>query len=384
MMALVIIFWLSLFSVLYAYIGYVGVLWFMTLIKANPIKKEAIAPRVSLVISAYNEEKVLAQKIQNSLELDYPRHLLQIAVISDGSTDRTNDIIRDYADRDPRILPCIVARNQGKDSCLNDFVPMLDGEIILFSDANSFYEKDLVRKIVQPFADHRVGLTTGSTVYEAPVGSSAVRDANLYATLERITKRLESRIGSCVGADGAVFAMRKSLFSKFPGNELNDIAIPLQVVEKRYRVILEEAVLCREEAVREAGSEFSRQARIACITLRVLFNHGALLNPLRFPLFSFQVFSHKFMKYLCPFFLLSAFAVNALLAWSGLRFYQAIFILQILFYPMALVCGNQRSSGFIVRLVSLARGFILVQAAYLTGWWRFFKGEVYFSWKPNR
>ena len=360
-------------------------LWFMALIKTNPIKREAITPMVSLVISAYNEEKVLAQKIENSLELDYPQHLLQIAVISDGSTDKTNDIIRNYANQDARILPCIVAINKGKDSCLNDFVPKLNGEIVLFSDANSFYDKDLIQKIVQPFADRMIGLVTGSTLYYLASGDQSINATSLYSQLEKITKSLESRIGSCVGADGAVFAMRKELFSGLKPYEINDLALPLQVVKNGYRTILDKHVFCKEEAPLEGvKNELNRNIRITKGAIISLFSYKILLNPLCYPFYSFAIFSHKFMKFLSPFFLCMVLIVNIPLAWYGPHIYKVTLILQVFLYILVFTIGKGKNKRLITRFANICRTFIMVNAAYFVGWIKFFKGETYSSWKPNR
>ena len=146
-----ILFWSSIFFVLYAYIGYTGLLWVLSFFCKDRVERGEITPRVSVVISAYNEEQVIAKKIENTLNLDYPEDLLEIAIISDGSTDGTNKIIREYAEKDDRIKACMEPSNKGKTEGLNRNVPRLNGEIIVFSDANSFYDKDLVKRIIPPF-----------------------------------------------------------------------------------------------------------------------------------------------------------------------------------------------------------------------------------------
>jgi len=379
-----IIFWFSLFAVFYAYPGYPALLRLLALIKKDPIKKDNITPSVSLVISAYNEQRIMARKIENALVLDYPKDLLEIAIISDGSTDGTNDIIRKYEKLDNRIRICIVPTNKGKTSCLNDFVPQLHGEIVFFSDANSFYDKDLILKIVPSFADERVGFVTGSTKYFTSFKDKVTEATTLYSSLEKLTKTLESKIGSCVGADGAIFAIRKALFSPMNPYDINDLVIPLMIVKKGYRGVLEELAFCKEETAEEEKSEFQRQVRITNRTLRALFNYKSLLNPFRYTFFSFEIFSHKLIKFLIPFLMVLILITNVFLAWEGTLFYIGTLIIQLLFYIVALSRGARKGSTKIARFIGIFHAFVLVNAAYALGWFKYFTGETYISWSPER
>ncbi|MDP2644574.1 MAG: glycosyltransferase [Desulfobacterales bacterium] len=350
----------------------------------HPVKTGSHLPSVSLVISVYNEDRILKKKIENALGLDYPENLMEIAIVSDGSTDRTNDIIHSYAQRDRRIIPCIEPKNQGKTACLNDFLPKLGGEIILFSDANSFYDKDLIHKIVRPFTDESIGFVTGSTRYYSPSGSKIVEAPGLYSRIERKIKSLESKIGSCVGADGAVFAMRKALFSPMQAHDINDIVIPFQIVKQGYRGILEEETLCEEEASQAATGQLRRQVRITSRTLRAIFNHKTLLNPFRFPLFSIEIISHKLMKFTAPFFMLLFLITNILLAWRGRLVYQIILFMQIFLYFLSLAGFLRQKKMIRNRWVDFCHTFILINVAYAIGWFKYARGETYTSWTVER
>lgn len=378
-----IIFWLSALAIFYAYAGYPLILWLISFFIKAPIKKSALTPSVSLVISAFNEEMILSKKLENALLLNYPENLLEIAVISDGSTDKTNKIIHHFAEQSDNIVPCIAPTNKGKTACLNDFVPQLKGEIIIFSDANSFYGKNLMRQIVRPFADPDVGLVTGSTRYIAPPEAESPSGAGLYSRLERLTKSLETKTGSCVGADGAVFAIRKSLFSPLQADDINDLVIPFHIVSKGYRGILEPSVFCAEEAAGKTG-ELERQIRITTRTLRAILNHKHLLNPFEYPLFSFKLFSHKLMKYLVPFFMLALLTTNALLAFEGGTSYRIVLVLQGLFYACALIGFFQKPEVQKARMLRVCSIFLTVNIAYLVGWFKYLAGERYTAWKPQR
>jgi len=340
-------------------------------------------PSVSLVISVYNEERIVARKIDNTLELDYPSNLLEIAVISDGSTDGTNKIIQEYAQKGDRIRPFIVPTNKGKTACLNDFVPKLSGEVILFSDANSFYDKDLIRHIVRPFADGRVGFVTGSTEYFTSTEGMAIEATSLYSKLERLTKSLESKIGSCVGADGAVFAIRKELFTPMKPFDINDFVIPLMIIKGGYRGVLEESALCREEAAPEMQSEFRRQTRITNSTLRALFNHKELSNPFRYTLFAFELFSHKLMKLVTPFLMIIIFLTNCIMAPQNV-FYVFMLGLQVFWYVLVYLGYRGEKTKNANRLTSMAYTFTLISLAMLKGWLTYLAGETYSTWSPER
>ena len=178
--------------------------------------------------------------------------------------------------------------NKGKTACLNDIVPTLGGKIILFSDANAFYERDLVRKIVRAFADEKVGFVTGSTKYFSSLKSEGIEATSLYSRLEKFVKESESRIGSCVGADGAIFAIRKHLYTPPPPYGMNDFEIPLSIVKQGYRGVLESQVYCHEETPSTMKSELYRHIRITSRTIRAIFNHVDLLNPFKYPIFSLR------------------------------------------------------------------------------------------------
>lgn len=379
-----IIFWLSFFAIVYPYLGYPALLWIFSTIRNDSVKKEDITPFVSLIISAYNEEKIIVGKIENSLKLDYPKDLLEIAIISDGSTDSTNDIIREYAKKDNRIRPFIVPANKGKTSCLNDFVPLLKGEIILFTDANSFFDKKVVHNVVRPFGDLRIGFVTGITKYFTLSGSKETEAINFYSKIELYIKCLESKIGSCVGADGAIFAIRKKLFSPMKPHDINDLVIPMNIIKQGFRGIVEEKAFCREETAGEIKGEFNRQIRITARTLRAIFSYKTLLNPFKYPVFSFEIFSHKLMKFITPFWIALIFVANAYLAGTGILFYQLVMILQILFYLFAFVGFLQKKDNRKGRLFDLTCSFFMVNLAYALGWFKYFSKQTYTYWEPER
>jgi len=379
-------FWGSIFFIFYAYLGYPVALWLYSAInKKNNLNYSAgeFQPKVSLLISAYNEEGAIEEKVRNSLELNYPRDLLEIVVISDGSDDNTNKIVESY-EADNVVLRYYEGRI-GKTACLNRTVPLSSGDIIVFSDANSLYDKSSIIELVKNFQNEKVGFVTGHTKYSLAEGSEVLKSIGLYSMIEKITKILESKIGSCVGADGAIFAIRKKLYDALNDYDINDFVIPLNVIKKGYRGILEEKAFCIEGAAKDSSGEFNRQARITNRTIRALFNNLTMFNAMKYGIFSFELISHKLIKYLVPLFLVTIFVANLFLIGEG-SFYILSLLAQIVFYFLSLFAFEYSGKylKYIARIVALARTFTTVNMAIVLGWIQYFSGKTYTTWTTSR
>ena len=370
--------------VFYAYFGYPALLWFIAKFRNRPneriSEKESGWPRVSLFISAYNEEAVIEQKILNSLSLDYPKELLEIIVISDGSTDKTREIVERYASQGV-ILKHYEGRI-GKTACLNKTVPETRGNIIVFSDANSQYDRGALKALTRHFVDKDVGFVTGWTQYLSGGGEERVDSLGMYARIELETKALESVIDSCIGCDGAIFAIRKELYRPLQSYDINDFVIPLRINQQGYRGLLEKNAFCFEKSAGEGKGEFFRQVRITNRTLRAIFNNAGLLSPLKYGFFSFELFSHKICKFLVPFFLLLAAVMNILLIREGAVYFIG-FALQAAFYLSALLNIASRKIQLPGPL-SLFRTFVLVNAAIFWAWVTYLRGETFTTWAPTQ
>lgn len=378
---MLLVFLISVFAVVYTYIGYLGLLWILSnFVGKEIVATEILSPRVSLLISVYNEEEVIAEKIRNSLAIDYPDKLFEIVVVSDGSTDNTNQIVKEF-EQNGVILQYYQGRI-GKTACLNQAVAGCSGEIVIFSDANSMYEQNAVQHLVRHFQEESIGLVSGRTKYLMETDNETTESTSLYTKLEVITKRFESQIGSCIGADGAIFAIRKKLYSPLAPYDINDFVIPLIIVEKGFRAILEEQAFCYEQTAEASKGEFNRQVRITNRTLRAIFNHYQLLNPFRYPIISFELVSHKLLKFLTPIFLTAIFFSSMFLMQQGMVFI-IFFFLQLIAYVMVWL---QHKAIFTLpnRLFTLFSSFILVNTAYLMGWLKYFSGETYSTWEPER
>jgi cellulose synthase/poly-beta-1,6-N-acetylglucosamine synthase-like glycosyltransferase len=378
-------FWASLLAIAYAYVGYPLVLWLLSRFSAPAATDGARGstglPAVTLIVSAFNEERVIGQKIENALALDYPRGLLEIVVVSDGSSDRTCEIVLGFAHRG------VVLRHYegriGKTACLNRALPMAAGSIVVFSDANSAYERGALKALLLPFEDASVGFVTGWTTYGGGEDGSASGSIGVYSRLELVTKALESRLGSCIGADGAIFAIRKELYTPLRDYDINDLVIPLSINRQGYRGVLQREAVCVERDAGGARAEFQRQVRITSRTLRAIVNYRELLNPFRFGLLSFEIFSHKLCRFLVPPFLVAALVSNLLLAERG-GFYVVALVAQGVFYAAAGAATLVSKAGFLSHAAETARIFVVVNAAIALAWVKYFQGETYTTWSPTK
>jgi|SRR5437773_2109169 len=378
-------FWVALFAISYAYVGYPAVLWlvsqFKKLDKRSQTGQSRHLPSVTLIISAYNEEKVIGEKIENALSLDYPRELLEIVIVSDGSTDRTCEIVLKFAHQGVGLRH--YEGRIGKTECLNQALPLAVGGIIVFSDANSTYGKGALRALLCPFHDNAVGFVTGWTRYGSDEDMSAVDSLGLYSRLELITKELESRLGSCIGADGAIFAIRKELYLPLKGYDINDFVIPLSINQRGYLGVLQREAICFEKDAGGAKGEFQRQVRITSRTIRAIVNYRQLLNPFRFGLLSFELFSHKVCKFLVPLFMVALLVSNLLLAERG-SFFLVALIAQGIFYVAASAASFVPKGSLLSRMIEAARTFVVVNAAIALAWVKYLQGETYTTWFPTK
>jgi cellulose synthase/poly-beta-1,6-N-acetylglucosamine synthase-like glycosyltransferase len=380
-----IIFWISAILIVYAYIGYPTLLFLIHLILRKNIFPNSNNNlfKVTILISAYNEEENIEKKLDNTLSLIYPPDLLEIIVISDGSTDKTDSIVESFADRGV-ILKHYPGRI-GKTACLNRTIPLVTGEIIVFSDANSIYHQNSIQSLVKGFIPQNVGFVTGHTRYINADDEQIFSPVGLYSAIEAWTKNLEGAIGSCVSADGAIFAIRKTLYKPLKDYDINDFVIPLNIIEQGYRGLLAQNAFCYENTCRSSEGEFARQVRITNRTLRAIFGHRTLLNPYKFPLISFQLVSHKLLKFFVPFFLLLTLFSNIYLVFDQLHlFYVCLLLIQLFIYSVAF--KHPRIKGFakINRISQICRTFIMVNWAIVHGWIKLIKGETYTTWNPTR
>lgn len=373
-----IIFWVSLAAVICVYFGYPIVLSLLSpLGRENQIDQMHFS--VSLIISAFNEETVIARKLENALALDYPAEDLEIMVISDGSTDETDAIVSQYSDRG------VVLRRQepqaGKSAGLTRFVPEAHGDVVVFSDANSMYEPDALRQLVQHFADPRVGYVVGHQRYTKDSTAVSISES-AYWRYETWIKQQESRLSSVVGGDGAIYAIRSELFEPLLPDDISDFTLPLKIVANGFRGIFESKAICYEHTAANFGGEFRRKARIVNRSLRAVLRVPQVLNPFRVKLFALQLLLHKVLRWFVPFFLCGTLISNIYLAMYAEEIYLWTLFMQLGFYSLALM----RFVPFIGRQkpIFIAYYFCLVNLAAALGILQQLFGRSVAVWTPER
>ena len=373
---------IGIVAAVYAYLGFPVI---ATVLGAVCPRGRALIERrrerrkVTVIISAYNEEQHLEAKLRNVLAAEYPTGCLQVLVVSDGSTDRTNEIALSFANDGVQLIER--RERRGKSMCLNDAVAQARGDILVFTDANAAFTPETIPTLVRYFTDPAVGLVTGYTHHVSRGAAEVAQATNLYTSLERAIKMAESRWGCCVGADGAVFAMRRRLFRPLLHDDINDFVIPLTVIAQGSECLFASGAWCEEPTGDSVASEFRRQARITNRTLRALWRHAGLLNPFRFGLFSFFLFSHKIVRFLVP--VLMTFSVLALGLLVGLRV-PSLAVAVVIVTAIVTMLRSAAMPPAIGRPIRMANIAVSMHVAALQGWWYFLSGRRDVIWQHDR
>jgi cellulose synthase/poly-beta-1,6-N-acetylglucosamine synthase-like glycosyltransferase len=376
-----IVFLISLLLVFYVYLGYPLVAVLFGLIMSRPVRKGKCNPMVTIVIAAFNEEEAIGATIENKLALDYSRDKLEVLVISDGSTDRTDDVVMGFSNRNVRLLR--QEPRAGKTSAINMAIPLASGEIIVFSDANSIYAPDALRNLVANFTDPEVGYVTGRMIYANPDGTTIGEGCSAYMRYENWLRETETRLGSVVGVDGGIDAIRKEIYQPMNPDQLPDFIQPLKVIEQGYRVVYEPEALLWESTLKEAGDEYRMRVRVSLRAFWALYDMKKLLAPWHGSLFAWQLWSHKVLRYLCFLFLIAAYAANLALLGKGLG-YLTLFIAQNIAYCMALVMPYMERLGGGGKIFTFARYFFLLNLAAAHAFGKFLLGKKQVIWTPRK
>jgi cellulose synthase/poly-beta-1,6-N-acetylglucosamine synthase-like glycosyltransferase len=375
-------FWACLAIGLYPYAGYPLCIAVLRAIRPRPVRVAPITPPVTVVISAYNEAPHIEATVRNKLEQDYPPELLDVIVVSDGSTDGTDQVLTRLVQQHPRIAFMRQEPRAGKTAALNRALALARGEIVVFADANSIYRPDSVGKLVAPFADLAVGYTSGRMLYVDPQGSLVGDGCTAYMRYENSLRALESGVGSVVGVDGGIDAIRRSLYRPMRPDQLPDFVLPLAVVEQGARVVYAPEAVLEEETLTTGSAEYRMRVRVALRALWGLWDKRALMNPLRFPLFSWQLMSHKLLRYLSFLPLVVAALANWLLVARG-SVYVVLAAGQCCALVLALLAlrGPPRVRDFF--LARYCYYFLLLNWASAVALIRFLRGEKQVLWQPR-
>ena len=387
--ALEIVFWTGILIVFYAYIGYGIVLWGLVRLKrlcfSAKIPAADYLPEVVFIVCAYNEEDCMGQKIPNSLALDYPRERIRFLFVTDGSNDRTPDIVRNYAYPDGVRWELLhQPERRGKIAAFQRAMLQVQAPVVVSTDANTFVNRQAVRHLVRHFADPQVGAVAG----EKRISMSGKADAGeagegIYWQYESTLKKWDAELWSVVGAAGELFAFRREIYEPVPTDTIvEDFYLTMRIAQKGYRVQYEPEAYAVETSSATVAEEMKRKVRIAAGGLQAVVRLTPLLNIFRYGVLSFQYISHRVLRWtLAPLFLPILLVVNVLLAIRGDRFYQITLLAQILFYAAALAGYLLERQKLKVKAFFVPYYFCLMNYSMYAGFVRLVRGRQSVLWE---
>jgi cellulose synthase/poly-beta-1,6-N-acetylglucosamine synthase-like glycosyltransferase len=354
--------------------------------KLTPIKttkSSEYKPKISIIISAYNEEKHILKKINNTLNIDYPGELFEILIGSDGSTDNTVQIIKESADSLVRFFE--FTENRGKTSVQNDLVNKASGDILVFTDAASFLPEESIKELISNFYDPKVGCVAGRMEFVATDDNLNTKSQGLYWKYEVKIRELESKLGSLIGVDGPLYAVRRECYVPLEKNIISDFITPLLVLEQNKYVTLEKKSIIEEEPTQKSEQEFKTRRRITLRGLVGVFSHSILINPFKHPLLCMQILCHKIIRWFVgPIVIVNFICCIILFVYSNSIFISAVLMGYILLFITAYIGWLLRTKRDVNKLFTVPYYFILVNAAATYGIYDFFTRKQAVTWETQR
>lgn len=371
-----IVLWGSFLCVFYAYIGYPILLLAISKMYRQIEPEDLSAePSLSIIIPMHNEEKFIKNKMENIFSQDYPSENIELIIVSDASTDSSESIVEEYTQKENVVLLKSKER-KGKANALNLGLVEAKGEVIVFTDASIELNRDSLRKIVKRFGDERIGCISGEDHIPETGGEGA------YGRYELSLRNLESKVSSIVGASGSFYAQRKKICQPFVEGMAPDFLSVLNTVEQGYRAVTEPEAIGVMGSVKSSQDEFQRKVRTLLRGMTTMFYKKQLLNPLKYGFFAFELFSHKIMRWLVPFFLLGILIGN--IGLLNIGFYQFTFLLQILFYLVALLAAFHIAKFDEKLFGKIPLYFLNVNIAIFVAWVKYFSGVRQEIWAPSK
>lgn len=380
MMLFEVCFWVCAALLVYIYVGYPLLARALGGALRRRVSRSPCSPAVTVLIAAYNEQEHILSTVCNKLQQQYPADLLEVIVVSDASMDDTDRIVAGIGD--PRVRLLRQPERRGKTAALNRAATEAKSEILVFSDANSIYEPNAVRHLVENFADSAVGYVTGRMIYVNEDDSVTGDGCTAYMRYENDLRAAENDLGSIVGVDGGIDAVRRALYAPMRDDQLPDFVLPLQVVASGYRVVYEPRALLREKTLNQSGDEFRMRVRVALRALWALWDMRRLLWSARQPLFAWQLWSHKLLRYLAFVPLLATTASSLALARHA-PVYTLALGLHLSLFALALL-GMNDGLGRRSSLMRFAAYFMLLNIASAVAAWRFVCRRKQVIWQPRQ
>jgi cellulose synthase/poly-beta-1,6-N-acetylglucosamine synthase-like glycosyltransferase len=364
------LFWLSVGLIVYTHLGYPALLWILTRLRGasdTAPMPAAEPPGVSLIVAAHDEQESIVGWVRSTLAFEYPRQRLEVVVVSDGSTDRTPEL----AAKAGADLVLEVPRG-GKVSALNAAVAKARGEVLAFSDANSVWEPDALRRLVARLADPEVGYVCGQLLLE---GEGGENQEGLYWRYETAVRRLESGLAGVTAGNGAINAIRRDAYIPLEPTRGQDISFPFEVTKRGWRAVFEPTAIAREPMAATLGSEFKRKRRMLAGAWATMLRHG-MLSPRGYgPAYAFEIVSHRVLRYASPILHLIALGVNLALLGHGAVYTVTLAI------QLALLAAAALGAILPLRPFRIARYYVAVTAASGAGLWDYLRRGVPRTWE---
>jgi cellulose synthase/poly-beta-1,6-N-acetylglucosamine synthase-like glycosyltransferase len=369
-----------LLALFYVYVGYPALLFILAAFRRLRRQGPGYTPTISVLIAACNEEAGIAHKLEQTLKLEYPPDKLEVVVLSDGSQDRTDEIVLQC--RDPRVRLVRIPTRQGKTNAQNEGVRQAHGEILVFSDATTVYHPQAFMYLAANYVDPAVGAVSGRYQYfdlnqTSPTGMGTIA----FWNYENNIKGWQSQIRTLTGCCGCIYSVRKSAYTELPPDIISDLVQPLWVIQKGCRVVFEDRALAYEQTTETTSEEFTMRVRVITRGMRGLLSVPELLKPWKHSWIAFQLFSHKILRWMVPILLLALLVDNIILI--GQPYYRWLLILQVCFYALALlqvVVPLHRRW----KLLGVPLYFCTVNAAALVGVLELIRGRRHVVWQPVR
>lgn len=381
--------WIGLFIVAYTFIGYGFLLFILVKIKRIFKKPEQLLPgvdlpNVTILIAAYNEEALIDEKVENTLSLDYPKDKIQVIIITDGSTDQTAEKVSKYS----TVLLLHSDIRAGKMAAIKRAMPFVSGEVILFTDANTFLNKPAVKELVKHYQNPKVGAVAGEKrILVEEIADASSAGEGFYWKYESMLKKWDYELYSNVGAAGELFSIRTKLYEPVESDTIiDDHMIAMRIAEKGYIIAYEPLAYAMETASANSKEELKRKIRIAAGGIQSILRLKKAANPFNYPVLTFQYISHRVLRWtITPLLLILVFVINGLIVLnSPSNFYLFLFIVQLVFYILSLVGFYFESKNIRVKAVFIPFYFCMMNYAVMAGIVRYFKKNQSAAWEKSQ
>lgn len=385
------LFWISLGLVFYTHLGYGLLLWLLNAAKKRlrnaPIlnREEAGLPHVTFIVAAYNEEAWIGEKIENSLQLNYPPEKLRLWFVTDGSNDSTPEIVKQYRKLHPeRIQLFHQPERRGKIAAVERVMAQVQTPITVFSDANTAINSDAIKNIVSHYRDEKVGAVAGEKrIHMDAEEEATAAGEGIYWKYESILKRLDHEFHSTIGAAGELFSIRTELYRPVePDTLIEDFVMTMRIAMRGYKIAYEPGAFAVENGSASVKEELKRKVRIAAGALQAIYRLRELLNPFKYGRLSFQYFSHRVLRWtLAPLALPVILGTNIILASTGEPLYQVLLGLQLTFYLLALIGWLLENKKVRIKALFIPYYFLVMNYAMFAGAIRLLKGQQSVLWE---